>query len=168
MKPPKPRNTASAPSKPPPLLPYSDPDGLGPGLTQADFRALFDYIYVAGHWYAEVPGQLPLKVRFLSRHFDHAFFKEPAEGEPRTVWQPQRAERILWIGHTLENPTEVYQDGASSYRFLCRMGDSAAPWCRVIVVKTGDGAANFVTVYTLSHDDARERGKGAVRLWARK
>lgn len=77
-------------AKPPPLIPSLDAASHGQGLGQECFRALFQYLYVDGHWYATLPGGLTLKVAFLPHHFSHAFLKEPAPGQPRTIWKPER------------------------------------------------------------------------------
>jgi len=142
------------PEKPPPLLPDLATRSDGHGLTQDDFRALFQYLYVEGNWYTTPPGEPPLTVNFLPHHFDHAFFKEPGRGAPRTIWKPDRAERLLWIGYTLENPCEVYRVGASRLNLFSRMGDRSAPWYLVVIDRMGEWVANFVTAYPLGHRDA--------------
>lgn len=150
------------PVKPPPLLPC--PDTTGHGLLPDDFHALFQYLYVESHWYARPPHGNPLKVTFLPHHFDHAFFKEPIKGQPRTIWKPDRAERLLWIGYTLENPSEVYRVGSSRSNFFCRMADRAAPWYLVVLDRMGEWVANFVTAYPLGHHDAVGARKIGVLL----
>ncbi len=142
------------PAKPPPLLPDLATRSDGHGLTQDDFRALFQYLYVEANWYTTPPGEPPLTVNFLPHHFDHAFFKEPGRGAPRTIWKPDRAERLLWIGYTLENPREVYRVGASRLNLFSRLGDHAAPWFLVVLDRMGEWVANFVTAYPLGHRDA--------------
>lgn len=142
------------PAKPPPLIPPLDALGQGHGLTQDCFRALFRYLYIEAHWYATVPRCGTLKVTFLPHHFDHAFFKEPDKGRPRDVWKPDRAERLLWIGYTVENPCEVHQVGSSRFNLFSRMADRAAPWYLVVIDRMGDWVASFVTAYPLGHRDA--------------
>lgn len=141
-------------AKPPPLIPSIDATTNGQGVGEDCFRDLFQYLYVDAHWYARLPGGSSLKVAFLPHHFRHAFFKEPAPAQPRTVWKPERAERILWIGYTIENPCEVYRLGASRLNYFCRMGDRQAPWYLVVVDRMGEWIANFVTAYPLGHQDA--------------
>lgn len=152
------------PVKPPPLLPCLNTSDLGHGLVEADFRAIFGYLYVDAHWYIRPPGEDTLKVTFLPRHFDHAFFKEPERGQPRTVWKPDRAERLLWIGYTLENPVEVYRVESSRYKLFCRMADRTAPWYLVVIEQMGDWVANFVTAYHLGHRDVVGSRKIGVLL----
>jgi hypothetical protein len=136
------------PVKPPPLLPCLDAPAHGHGLTQDDFRALFQYLYLECPWYATLPKGETISVRFRRSSFDHVFFKEPAEGQPRTVWQEDRAERILWIGYTVENAVEVRKVGAARVNFFCRMADDAAPWFVVVTDRT-NGKLDFVTAYPL-------------------
>lgn len=152
------------PAKAPPLLPSLDATGQGPGLTEDSFRALFQYLYVEANWYVTVPGGHTLKVAFRPDHFNHAFFKEPAKGEPRSVWKADRAERLLWIGYTLENPSEVYRAGSARFSFFCRLADRSAPWYLVVIEATGDWTANFVTAYPVGHEDIPWLRKNAVQL----
>jgi hypothetical protein len=140
------------PVKPPPLLPCLDASAPGHGLTQDDFRALFEYLYVDTHWYVTLPKGQAVRVRFRPRHCEHAFFKEPAEGQPRTIWQPDRAERILWIGYTVENPAEVRKVGVARLSLFCRMADHRTPWF-VVVTDRRNGELDFVTAYPLTHDE---------------
>jgi hypothetical protein len=151
------------PVKPPPLIPCLDSPGRGRGLCQNEFRDLFEYLYIEGHWYATPPGKrISLKVTFLPHHFDHAFFKGATDGGPRIIWKPDRAERLLWIGYTLENPSKVYQVRNSRFNLFCRMTDRSAPWYLVVVDRTGEWVANFVTAYPLDHErikDARKTGR---------
>lgn len=150
--------------RPPPLIPSLDGPGSGQGLHQDCFRALFQYLYVEAHWYATLPGGGTLKVAFLPHHFGHAFLKEPAPGQPRSVWKSERAERLLWIGYTIENPCEVYRLGASRLNFFCRMADRNAPWYLVVTDRMGEWVANFVTAYPLGHRDAAGMRKIGVLL----
>jgi len=152
------------PASPPPLLPYLDAPAHGHGLTQDDFRALFQYLYVEAHWYTTPPGEKTLKVTFLPHHFGHAFFKGPVKGQPRTIWKPDRAERLLWIGYTVENPAETYQVGTSRFNLFCRMADHAAPWYLVVIDRMGEWVANFVTAYPLGHREAVGMRKIGVLL----
>jgi len=138
--------------KPPPLIPYCDTSGHG--LKEEDFRALFDYLYVEGAWYTAPPGERSLRVVFEPHHFRHAFYKEPGKGQRRTLWKPDRAGRLLWIGYTVENPAEVYQVGASRFNLFCRMADHSAPWYLVVIDQTGEWVASFVTAYPLGHKEA--------------
>jgi len=150
------------PVKPPPLLPCFDRSNPAPGLTEDHFRAVFAYLYVDAPWYATLPKGKALEVRFRPRHFEHAFFKEPAKGRARTVWQKDRAERILWIGYTVENAVEVRKVGEARFTFFCRMADREAPWF-VVVTNLMAGALDFVTAYPLdSHGYVQARSTGVM------
>ncbi len=150
------------PAPPPPLLPCFDPSSPAPGLAQSHFRALFGYLYVDVHWYATMPKGRAVRVRFRPRHFDHAFFKEPAKGQPRAIWERDRAVRLLWIGYTVENSVEVRKVGAARLTFFCRMADHAAHWFVVVADDTG-GGLDFVTAYPLSDREyLRARSTGCV------
>ena len=140
--------------RPPPLIPSLEGADPTQGLTQDCFRSLFQYLYVEAHWYANLPGRHTLKVSFRPDHFDHAFYKESRPGQPRSLWKPERAERLLWVGHTIENPCEVYQMRASRLSLFCRLADREAPWYLVVVDRTGEWVASFVTAYPLGHRDA--------------
>jgi len=143
------------PVKPPPVLPCFDAASSAPGLCQAHFRALFGYLYVNCHWYASLPKGEAVAVRFRPEHFNHIFFKAPARGQPRTVWRPERAERILWIGYSVEHPAEIRQVGASRLTFYTRMADRRWPWFLVVTDRNG-GALECVTAYPLSHKQVRQ------------
>lgn len=153
-------------AKAPPLIPSLALPGRGEGLTEDHFRALFQYLYVEAHWYARLP-EGAVRVTFHPHHFAHAFFKESARGAPRTIWQPRRAERLLWIGYTLENPTEVHQVNSSRFDFFCRLSDREAPWYLVVIDQRGNETANFVTAYPLDHREAANSRKTGVLLSSR-
>ena len=150
------------PVKPPPLIPCCDETGHG--LNVDDFQALFGYLYVGACWYVTPPRIETLRVVFHPHHFDHAFFKEPDKGQRRTVWKPDRAERLLWIGYTVENPSEVYRVGTSRLNLFCRMGDRAAPWYLVVIDRTGEVVATFTTAYPMDHRNAVGKSKIGVPL----
>lgn len=153
------------PVKPPPLLPCFDASIPGPGLAQDTFRELFEYLYVDCHWYVTLPKGEAVEVRFRPRHFRHALFKEPATGEGRTLWVAERAERILWIGYTLEHPTEVRQVGAGRFTFFTRMADHCYPWFLAVTDQI-NGELDFVTAYPLDHNGylrARRTGVTVLR-----
>ena len=149
------------PIKAPPLLPCCTTSAHG--LGEGNFRDLFEYLYVDGHWYGTLPKGETFKALFLPDHFDHAFYKEATPGGVRTIWKPERAERILWIGYTLEHPAEVRLVSGSRYNFYTRMADRVAPWYIVVTDCTSRSDAYFVTAYPLPHDRARtSRKQGAL------
>jgi hypothetical protein len=148
----------------PPLMPCWQ-DG-GPGLTIPHFRNLFEYVYIRGHWYAPFPRGSVLKVRFTQASFDHAFFKEHRETMRRTEWQPDRAQRFLWIGLAIERPTTVCCAGGAGPRYylFCRLANDQWPWYLVVVEETDPGVAVFITAFPLDHDRYKKLVKEGSRV----
>jgi hypothetical protein len=54
--------------------------------------------------------------------------------------------------------------GSSRLNFVCRMADHDAPWYLVVVDRMGEWTANFVTAYSLGHNDAVGMRKIGVLL----
>lgn len=152
------------PVKPPPLLPCLNEAACLSGLSQGTFRELFGYLYVDCPWFATVPGHSACRVRFRPRHFEHAFYKEAEAGEARVVWQPDRAERLLWIGYTLEQPTQTYRVGERRHNFFCRMADPEAPWYLVVTDLYREHELDFVTAYPLGHHSYSKMSKHGKRI----
>lgn len=151
------------PTKPPPLLPCHEPSCGSVGIDRTKFEELFEYFYVENAWYASLRRGAHF-VRFVHSDFMHAVYKEPAQNKPRTVWQPDRAERLLWIGFTLENPTVILKVRSSRYLFFCRMSDPITPWYLVVTDWNGGPEMQFVTAYGMDHEGYRRQSKQGMKL----
>ena len=130
-----------------------DAPAHGHGLTQDDFCALFQYLYVEAHWYARPPGADTLKVLHPAPA-SPAFSRSRPRVSPARSGNPTALNACLWIGYMVENPAEVYQVGTSRFNLFCRMADRAAPWYLVVIDRMGEWVANFVTAYPLGHREA--------------
>lgn len=141
----------AVPSHPlPPLLSlFASAAGNDPQW-QTELRAFFAHYYIQGHWYA-YPGrghQL-LSVDFEGSDFDHICFKEPnPTTTARTQWRTDRAERLLWVGFTLENPDQTRWLRPSNRYVLARnTGDTALPVYVVVLDLIHQDHFDFITAY---------------------
>ncbi len=138
-----------APSRVPPLLSKMAQAAAADASCERELREMFDYLYVGGHWYV-YPGRGHdyLRVVFEPRDFDHVCYKEADASTPeRTVWRPARAERLLWIGHTIENPWQTrWLRDERRYILLTRTGDPALPVYQVVLDLVHDHF-DFITAY---------------------
>lgn len=146
----------------PPRLPNAEGSPGGPGLLRSHFEDLFRFLYVQGNWYRNVEGKAAARIFFAGQNFDHAFFKAGSEGEGRNVWQPDRAELMLWIGHTVEHG-EVRLQGPRDVMFMskCR---GKKPWYRVVTTRRVNGDLQFVTAYAISEREYLESCKTSCRV----
>lgn len=102
-----------------------------------------------------------LGVRFGPNSFDHICFKEPDKHtSERTVWKPARVERLLWIGHLLDNQRDCTTRLASwpdnRYIMYCETGDVSLPVYVVALDLVSYDHFDFVTAYPGSPQKKKE------------
>ena len=134
----------------PPLLPlFASAAGNDPRW-QTELRAFFDHYYVQGHWSA-YPGRghRLLSVDFEESDFDHACFKEHSPTTTaRTQWRTDRAERLLWVGFTLEIPDQTrWLKPGNRYVVTRSTGDTALPVYVVVLELIHQDDFGFITAY---------------------
>ena len=150
--------------RPPPLLPYHDPACGSMGLDRPRLEEVFAWAYFGETYYYATLDKVAHRVKFPDDAFTHVCFKEPQKNTPRTIWKPERAERILLVGFTFEHPTRIYQESRNVFKFLYRTASPQWPWFMVVTDRSNQGEVTLVTAYPLTHDQAKGKFKVGKRI----
>jgi len=78
------------------------------GKSEQEYRDIFNEVYCK----APITTFDGISVKFYSNMFDHAFFESANNWKgDKSLFSYNRAEKIMWIKETLEDPTAILKQG---------------------------------------------------------
>lgn len=117
------------------------------GKSIEEYRSIFDETY------CKVPITTfdGISVKFYSNMFDHAFYESDNKKErDKSLFSYNRAEKIMWIKETLEDPTAILKQGwikkTKKYSNSRRVAIVKNNYV-VVIVLYGVRRARFITAY---------------------
>ena len=124
-------------------MPYKKLRGKG----EQEYRDIFDETYCK----SPIITFDGISVKFFSNMFDHAFHEsaDKRQGD-KSLFSYNRAEKIMWIKETLEDPTAILKQGwmrgTKSYTSSRRVAIVKNNYV-VVIVLFGVRRARFITAY---------------------